>query len=128
MNWDFFTESELKCRYSGKCEMNEEFMRKLVQLRVKYNKPMVISSGYRDKNTHPVERAKNRPGAHSMGRAVDVRVYGGNAARLVKLALRNGMTGIGVKQNGDVGVRFIHLDDIKRGELEGFSRPWIWSY
>jgi len=40
------------------------------------------------------------------------------------------MTGIGVKQNGPAGKRFIHLDNlgISYTKLTGGPRPWIWSY
>ncbi len=128
LSWKYFTENELKCSASGKCEMNSDFMDKLVRLREKYGKSMIISSGYRDKDEHPIESAKSRPGAHSLGRAVDVVCYGGNALRLAKLAARCGFTGIGVKQSGELENRFIHLDDLARDELDGFPRPWIWSY
>ena len=40
------------------------------------------------------------------------------------------MTGIGVKQNGPAGKRFIHLDNLgsKYTKLTGGPRPWLWSY
>lgn len=127
-DWNFFTKEELKCRYSNKCLMEDSFMSKLTSLRIKYGKPMYISSGYRDAKLHPIERAKIRPGAHSMGRAVDVVCFGDKALMLVKFALQEGFTGIGIKQNGNIEGRFIHLDDINSWELAGFTRPWIWSY
>jgi len=42
----------------------------------------------------------------------------------------NGVTGIGVKQNGPAGKRFIHLDNlgIDYTKLTGGLRPWVWSY
>jgi hypothetical protein len=50
--------------------------------------------------------------------------------RLVETAKKFGMTGIGVKQNGPAGKRFIHLDNLgsKYTKLTGGPRPWLWSY
>ena len=85
-NWEFFTEKEMRCEGTGGCEMNEEFMSKLIELRKKFNEPMIITSGYR----HPaynmvIGGAPNSP--HMKGRAVDVSIMGKEAVRLVRLAL-----------------------------------------
>ena len=63
------------------------------------------------------------------GQAVDV-LIGADALRLVEVAKKFGMTGIGVKQNGPAGKRFIHLDNLgsKYTKLTGGPRPWLWSY
>jgi len=59
-----------------------------------------------------------------------VLISGADALRLVEVANRYSMTGIGVKQNGPVGKRFIHLDNLesKYTKLTGGPRPWLWSY
>ena len=64
------------------------------------------------------------------GQAVDVQISGADALRLVEVAKKFGMTGIGVKQNGPAGKRFIHLDNlgISYTKLTGGPRPWLWSY
>ena len=64
------------------------------------------------------------------GQAVDVLISGADALRLVEVAKKFGMTGIGVKQNGPAGKRFIHLDNLgsKYTKLTGGPRPWLWSY
>lgn len=117
-----FSESEFRCKHSGKCEMHPEFMARLQKLRDLYGKPMVITSGYRDK-THPIEARKpGSGGAHTTGRACDVAVRGADAIRIVQLAIQLGFTGIGVQQKG--ASRFIHLDDV----TEGLPRPTMWSY
>jgi zinc D-Ala-D-Ala carboxypeptidase len=124
VNWsDYpnFTEAEFRCKHTGKCEMEPEFMARLQRLRDAYGKPMTITSGYRDR-THPVEAKKSGSGAHTTGRACDVAVRGADALRLIGLALELGFTGIGVQQKG--GSRFIHLDDV----TDGLPRPMIWSY
>ena len=40
-------------------------------------------------------------------KAVDIRVRGQDALKLIEVALKNGITGLGVKQHGES--RFIHL-------------------
>ena len=89
--WDFFSVDELKCSGTDECEMDEEFMEKLVALRKEFNEPMIISSGYRSiaYNT-TIGGASNSP--HLYGKAVDVLVSGKTAYRLMKLAIQHGFT------------------------------------
>jgi len=64
LNWSAypnFSEVELACKHSGKCNMRPEFMELLQQIRTIYNKPLIISSGYRHA-THPIEAAKTQAG------------------------------------------------------------------
>jgi uncharacterized protein YcbK (DUF882 family) len=124
MNWkDYpnFTPDEFRCKHSGRIQMHPEFMARLQRLRTAFGKPMVITSGYRDA-THPAERNKAEPGAHTHGRAADVAVQGADAVRFVALAIEYGFTGIGVSQKGTG--RFIHVDDL----APPWPRPTIWSY
>lgn len=127
MNWNnyspYFSEQEFACKHTGKCEMNKEFMDKLLELRKSFNKPMKISSGYRD-GTHPVEINKTVKGAHTTGNACDILVNGANALKIIEIAISVGFTGIGVNQKGNS--RFIHLDDLPNSIA--FPRPTIWSY
>ena len=125
INSQFFTRKELACRGTEECEMNDEFMSKLEQLRIKFNEPMIITSGYRHP-AHNIVIGGARNSAHIQGRAVDVLVMGRPALRLVRLALEYGMTGIGVAQRGPDNKRFIHLDDLENSQEN--PRPWIWSY
>jgi zinc D-Ala-D-Ala carboxypeptidase len=122
--WPNFSITEMRCKHTGKDGMHPEFMDRLQALRVKYARPMKITSAYRHE-THPVEAKKRTPGAHTKGRAVDVAVLGADAYRLVQLATEFGFTGIGVSQKPD-GARFIHLDDVT--SKDGFARPALWSY
>ena len=124
-DWEFFSERELACKGTDECEMNEEFMEKLVKLRKKFNRPMVISSGYRSlAHNSAINGARHSP--HLFGRAVDVVCYGKDAYTLIGMAMQYGMTGIGVQQRGDYESRFIHLDDMPKSKSH--HRPWIWSY
>ena len=115
-----FSADEFKCSHCGKNEMQADFMSRLQALRMRYGKPMKITSGYRCPE-HPIEAKKAKPGAHASGLACDVGVEGTDAYRLLRLALELGFTGIGVQQKGTG--RFIHLDT-----LEEPPRPNVWSY
>ena len=124
MNWaDYpnFQESEFRCSHTGRSFMKASTLEKLQRVRTRYGKPMKVTSGCRDV-THPIEARKINPGVHTTGYAVDIAVRGADALLIVRLALEEGFTGIGVQQKGDG--RFIHLDDVP----EGFPRPMIWSY
>lgn len=126
MNWKNypnFSPSELRCKHTGELHMDSGFMGRLQALRNDYGKAMVITSGYRDA-AHPVEARKSEPGPHNTGRACDVAVRGGDALRLIELAIKHGFTGIGVSQKG--GGRFIHIDDLPHNHKR--PRPWVWSY
>jgi len=117
--WPNFTETEMRCKHTGKDGMRPETLDRLQAVRIAYGKPMTITSGYRDA-THPIEARKATPGAHASGQAVDVAVGPGHDVyQLVQLAMAHGFTGIGISQRGGQP-RFVHLDDLPR-----FA---IWSY
>jgi uncharacterized protein YcbK (DUF882 family) len=118
----YFKESEFTCKHTGRCIMDVGTMDKLLAMRIRYGKPMTISSGYRDPS-HPIEAKKDKPGVHSTGHAFDVAVRGSDAVTLLAMALEYGFTGIGVQQKGEG--RFMHFDDYT-GPL--FPRKMIWSY
>ena len=123
MDWDFFKESELADRQIGACLMDPLFMNKLISLRRKYGMPMQITSGYRSAETNKSVGGSDNS-AHLYGKAVDVLVRGRDAYKLVKLAMEEGFTGIGVSQKG--ASRFIHLDTMPNSASQ--PRPAIWSY
>ena len=119
-----FSRHELQCRCGcGKCEMDAVFMIRPEELRRAFGKPMRLSSAYRCPDHNERISKTGRTGPHTTGRAVDVLVSGEDAYRLVRLALEHGFTGIGIAQRGPHERRFIHLDD-----LDGPTRPWVWSY
>lgn len=124
MIWDKypnFSEKEFKCSHTGRCAMNPEFMEVLQRIRIAYGKPMIITSGFRDK-THPIEAEKTMVGTHALGLAADIAVRGEDALELIRIALAHGIKRIGVNQKGEG--RFIHVD---LGHKFGFT-PSIWSY
>ena len=124
MDWGLypnFKAEEFDCSHCGKNEMKPEFMAKLQVLRMRYGKPMRITSGYRCPK-HSIEAKKPKPGAHASGCACDIGVDGQQAYELMKHAFALGFKGIGVSQKSG-GPRFIHLDT-----LEEAPRPNVWSY
>jgi zinc D-Ala-D-Ala carboxypeptidase len=126
MDWNtstYFSMHEFKCSHTGQCDMNPEFIDKLNELRLAFGKPMTITSGYRHVS-HPIERKKETPGAHTTGQAADIAVSREDAFHLLSLALSKGFTGIGIQQKGSG--RFIHLDTLENSPER--PRPTIWSY
>lgn len=96
-------------------------MRKLEAMREEAGFPFVITSAYRCPAHNANVSSTGSAGPHTTGRAVDVAVDRGQAYQVLELALKYGMSGIGVKQKGSG--RFIHVDDLDEG-----VRPSIWSY
>lgn len=125
---EHFKPSEFACRGENCCGGSNLIQPGLVfrldDLREKFGKPLLITSGYRC----PIHNARvsttGANGPHVSGLACDVGVAGRDAIVVLRLALQIGFTGIGVKQHG-VG-RFLHLDLIP--DSIHAKRPWIWSY
>jgi len=123
--WNYFSIDELKCKGTDECNMDEDFMKRLVDLRHEFNEPMIISSAYRHISYNQViGGVKNSP--HLYGKAVDVLVSGKAAYRLMKMAMEHGFTGIGISQKGPHEGRFLHIDTMDNSDIH--PRPWIWSY
>lgn len=101
-------------------------MDKLQELRVFVAMPLTVTSGYRSPQ-HSVEAAKEKPGTHTLGRAVDIQCSGERAFDILREALIVGFSGIGVSQSGDHSKRFLHLDDLAPNEYSA-PRPAVWSY
>lgn len=123
--WANFSQEEMRCRETGELRIDPDFMDRLQRLRVRFGKPMRVTSGFRSPY-HSLERGKEHRGAHTYGCAVDVAVIGADAYRLVQLALEAGFNGIGVSQRAGVP-RFVHLDTLPGG-MPFLPRPAIWSY
>lgn len=116
----YFSHDELACQHCGEYHFDGEFLALLNNIREVYGKPMVVNSGYRCPE-HPLERTKTATGAHSLGKAVDIRCSGADALELIKIAQMMGIQRIGVNQKGST--RFIHLDNANE-----LPSPAIWSY
>jgi uncharacterized protein YcbK (DUF882 family) len=123
-----FNTDELRCK-CGRCDfpgMDGLFMDKIEHMRTVMDRPFVVTSAYRC-STHNQSVSSTGPrGPHTTGRAMDIALFGQDAYDLTELSMRLGITGLGFKQHGSRGRRFIHLDDLT--EAEGFPRPRVWSY
>ncbi len=126
--WKYFSYDELKCR-CGKCqsdgtEMDNDIMDKLMRIRIACDFRFPVTSAYRCPE-HNAEVSNGRVyGAHTLGKAVDIAVRGDKAYEVIKYALMDGFTGIGVAQKGPH--RFVHIDTCTFDEIA--SRPTVWSY
>ena len=100
------------------------------------NRPLKLNSAFRC-SKHNAEVSHTGPnGPHTDhgegGQAVDIQISGADALRIVEVAKKYGMTGIGIKQDSGTphGKRFIHLDNLGSNytKLTVGPRPWLWSY
>lgn len=100
-----FTDKELSCRCCGVNKMDDEFMDKLQDLRDRWGKPMVITSGYRCPKWNKESGGKQNS-MHLHGRAADIYVDNGtDKYLLIRLAMEMGFNGLGV------GSKFVHVDN-----------------
>lgn len=120
-----FSFKELVCKCGcGRMEIPQAFLAKLEELRLAYNKPMIVSSGYRCPRHNAAVSSSGGTGPHTAG-AVDIAVSGADAHRLLQMACLVGFAGIGIKQHGPFSGRFIHLDDLPPTT---HPRPRLWTY
>jgi len=105
MEWDFFPEEELKCKCGcGECDMDEDFMKRLIEARKIADIPFVITSGYRCAHH---DSMVSGAGNHSQGKAVDIkciRNYNDKRFKIIDALLKAGFVRIGIAQD------FIHVD------------------
>lgn len=99
-------------------------MDRVEELRVRYGKPLRVTSAARCPDHNSRVSGTGRTGPHTTGRAIDLGVSGADAYRVIQIALELGFTGIGVQQKG--AGRFVHLDTLPNAV--GCPRPWVWSY
>jgi zinc D-Ala-D-Ala carboxypeptidase len=110
-----FSRDELKCSFSGECEIEEDALQRLQALRDEWGKPIRLSSAYRSAE-NPRERTKKTgPGYHhgvngNGGQAFDVLIAGEDVVPFIALAIKHGFKGIGVNQKNEWNQRFIHID------------------
>ncbi|MBF0341096.1 MAG: DUF882 domain-containing protein [Magnetococcales bacterium] len=122
-----FTRAELQCRHCGVLRMNPTFLANLEMLRVAFGKPMVITSGYRCEAHNAAVGEGKLVGAHTLGYAVDVAIFGEDVHKLIDMALGLGLIGFGLKQHGPMAGRYVHLDAVPVGDND-IPRPRFWTY
>ena len=121
----FFTEEELACSHCGEQGMDTQFVEVVEELREELGWPFIVTSAYRCPE-HPIEKKKDKPGTHRLGRAMDIQCSGEKALDLIERAVQKGFLRVGVNQRGDYAQRFIHIDDCSAND--GFTAPHVWSY
>lgn len=125
-NYEFFKQEEMTCKCGCGGLPKDEFMEILTAIRLEFRKPMIISSGFRCPEYNNKQSNTGKDGPHTTGLAADIKCWGKEAIKLVELALKHGITGVGISQKGGITARFIHLDCISPGGI--YPRPTIWSY
>ncbi|MGI9435361.1 MAG: D-Ala-D-Ala carboxypeptidase family metallohydrolase [Geminicoccaceae bacterium] len=125
--WSHFTPREMADRDTGELVLVPAFMDWLERVRMAFDKPVVVNSGYRTP-LHQFEISGRRTGAHPDGMAVDVKVCGEDAELLERIAIDEGVLGRGVQQCGKVAHerRYLHLDMWTKAPKG--MRPRLWSY
>lgn len=116
-----FKKDELACKCGCGMLPEQSFMDKVEKVRVRYGKPLPVNSAARCPDHNARVSGTGRDGPHTTGRAIDLGVRGVDAYRIVRIAMEEGFTGIGVSQKG--ATRFIHIDDCANDK-----RPNVWSY
>lgn len=121
-----FPDHELACQCGCGMLPDKHFMVLIQAIRYEAGFPMPVSSAARCPDHNERVSKTGRTGPHTTGHAIDIRVSGAQAARIISLGLKYGMQGIGVSQKGPHESRFIHLDDLSNAP--GQPRPTVWSY
>ena len=106
--------------------MQLSFLLTLDRIREDYGSPLYVTSGWRCPDYNDEISSTGRSGPHTTGRAADIHVYGAEVSKLLPLLVKNGVTGIGLKQHGDHSSRFLHVDTLDA--LATRPRPWVWTY
>lgn len=125
--WPHISPKEWADRLTDEIVVVPEFMTKLETLRLAYGKPFIFASCYRTpEHNQIVSATSSSDGAHTVGLAADIKIYGAHALELLALALSQGFTGIGISQKGPQASRFLHVDCAP--DRDNAPRPTIWSY
>ena len=125
-----FSVNEMKCHCGcGEDSMDMDFMDILQNIREDMNRPLKISSGVRCAEHNSVVSSTGIFGPHvprsSGTKASDILISGADALRLVDIARKHGISGVGISQRGEHAKRFIHIDTLSD---EKHPRPTMWSY
>lgn len=118
-----FSTDELACKCGCGLLPPMRSIERLERVRVKAGFPFPITSGARCPDHNAKVSGTGRTGPHTRG-AFDIGLRGAQALTVMRLALEEGFTGIGVSQKG--ATRFLHLDDLP--DAPGQPRPTVWSY
>jgi len=117
---NYFPKHETECRCGCGGDIADDWRTTLNNIRVMVGEPMPVNSGFR---CEAYDKSIGGKGVHPTGFASDIGCSGKLAHKILKAAMFYNVKGIGIKQKGEHGKRFIHLDN-----TNGTTRPWVWSY
>ncbi len=125
-----FSSAEMMCSCGcGSDDMDQDFMNILQNIREDMNRPLKISSGVRCAKRNSEVSSTGNNGPHvprSNGTmASDILISGADALRLIDIARKHGVSGVGISQRGPHAKRFIHIDTLSDDK---HPRPTMWSY
>ena len=125
-----FSSAEMMCSCGcGEDAMDPDFMKILQNIREDMNRPLRISSGVRCQTHNSLVSSTGSNGPHvprtNGTQASDILIAGADALRLVDIARKHGVSGVGISQRGAHAKRFIHIDTLSD---EQHPRPTMWSY
>ena len=122
-----FSVAELECSCCGLADMDPDFMKILQNIRDEMKRPLKISSGVRCAKRNAEVSSTGSNGPHvpreNGTAASDILIAGADALRLIDIARKHGVSGVGISQRGPHNKRFIHIDTIT-----DHPRPTMWSY
>jgi hypothetical protein len=126
IDWDKypnFGRDEFMCPCGcGRADMTVLFMNQLQLLRTAAGFGFPITSGFRcDRHDASI----GGKGAHRLGKATDIRLFGERALIVLSACARLGFNRVGMMQHGPHDGRFIHLDTVQD---DAFPSPWLWTY
>ena len=125
-----FSSAEMMCSCGcGEDSMDPDFMSILQNIRDDMNRPLRVSSGVRCAKHNSKVSSTGKDGPHVPRKngtaASDIVIAGADALRLIDIARKHGVSGVGISQRGTHSKRFIHLDTISDSH---HPRPTMWSY
>jgi len=100
----FFVPAEIACHGTGEIFVDDDFLFRLDQLRLRLDRPLKISSSYRSVY-HNARVGGAVRSSHRLGIAADLPLAGHDKSRLIELAKAVGFTGFGINYQ-----TFIHVD------------------
>ena len=126
-----FSVNEMKCHCGcGEDSMDMDFMDILQGIREDMNRPLKISSAVRCANHNSKVSSTGKNGPHvprTKGTmAADIIIAGADALRLIDIARKHGISGVGISQRGPHAKRFVHIDTLSADD--GHPRPTVWTY
>lgn len=119
-HFDPSVDTRMACACCGKMELQEMFMRKVVEARIATAMPWVVTSGYRCPAHNNNVSSTGLTGPHTTGRALDIAAHSSEA----RLKIMEACQALGMRRFG-IARTFIHIDDLTLAE--GFP-PGIWAY